>query len=102
MNLIKIFTGVSLLLFVSFQSINRENQRQYLSGVVLDKQTGEPLPGVYVYTVKGEEEGITNQQGKFRFSTWQAATLVLHVKHSNYDEVQVKVNDLKKTVIIRI
>jgi hypothetical protein len=102
MSLVKIFAGLSLLSVMGFQDVNKVSQRRYLDGVVVDKQTNEPLPDVYVYTVKGEEEAITNENGKFNFSTWQDSDLVLYIKRLNFQEVKVKIADSKKTVVIRL
>ena len=42
-----------------------------VAGVVKDKQTGEPVRHVHVFTVKGEEEAVSNDKGEFNFTTWQ-------------------------------
>ena len=98
----KILAAVGLLAMVSFQKLKAGDERAYVNGVVFDKQTNKPLPDVYVYIIKGEEEAITDQQGKFSFTTWHRSNMVLNLKRPEHNEVQVKLSDPKKDMVIRL
>lgn len=62
-----------------------------LGGVVLDAASGQPLEKAYVYTVKGEEEALTNSRGAFSLKTWQVLPVTLTVQHLEGGESRVKV-----------
>ncbi len=102
MKVYKIMAAAGLLAMVSFQKLKTGVEHVYVNGVVIDKQTNKPLPDVYVYIIKGEEEAVTNQQGKFSFATWHQSNTVLYLKRPGQNEVQVKLGDPKKDVVIRL
>lgn len=54
-----------------------------VAGIVKDKQTGEPIIDAHVFTIKGEEEAVTNGRGEFRFETWKR-TEVLETQKKGY------------------
>ncbi|MBE7170780.1 MAG: carboxypeptidase regulatory-like domain-containing protein [Williamsia sp.] len=72
-----------------------------LEGVVQDKVSGQPLKAVHVFTVKGEEEAVTNEKGVFRFQSWKE-TVVLTAESPGYQKKQVQLTlpAPKQTVLL--
>jgi uncharacterized protein YfaS (alpha-2-macroglobulin family) len=72
-----------------------------LQGLVTNKQTGKPLSDVYLYTVKGEEEAITDQKGEFKFVTWGKLPVTIHI-HNNEEDVRVVVTNPSELIKIKL
>ena len=72
-----------------------------LQGLVTNKQTGSPLSNVYLYTVKGEEEAITDQRGEFRFVTWKKLPVTIHI-HNSEEDVRVVVTNPSELIKIKL
>lgn len=72
-----------------------------LQGLVTNKQTGKPLADVYLYTVKGEEEAITNKKGEFGFVTWKKLPVTIHI-HNNEEDVRVVVTNPSEVIKIKL
>lgn len=62
-------------------------QGQYVEGIVVDAGSGKPVPDVYVYTLSGEEEQLTNEEGRFKFKTWRTYPIRCTATHRNYEQV---------------
>jgi len=73
-----------------------------LHGVVASKETGRPLPDIYLYTVKGEEEAITNKSGQFKIVTWQKLPVTLHVQHKDSENIRIVVSDPSEDIKIKL
>jgi len=72
-----------------------------LQGVVANKETGQPLSDIYLYTVKGEEEGITNKNGEFKFATWQKLPVTLYI-HKEDENVRVLISNPSELIKIKL
>ena len=64
-----------------------------LKGRVIDAGSRQPVVGAYVYTVEGEEEGITNKNGEFKFVTWKTLPVTVTVQHQDYKKKAVQVSN---------
>ena len=73
-----------------------------LYGIVVDANTGLPVNSVYVYTISGEEEVLTNKKGEFKFVSWQPLPLSLTVVHKEFEKTQLKITDASKTILIKL
>jgi hypothetical protein len=72
-----------------------------VEGIVKDESSGEPLKNVHVYTVKGEEEAITDSKGVFRFQSWhQSVVVAAEVKHYQRKEVRLSLPASKQTILL--
>lgn len=72
-----------------------------LEGTVLFKESGKPFAQGHVYTVKGEEETLTNDQGEFKFTSWQKLPVTLYVDYSQ-SNFRVVIDDPTKKIKIRL
>ena len=72
-----------------------------LQGVVANKETGKPLSDIYLYTVKGEEEGITNKNGEFKFVTWQKLPMTLYI-HKEDENIRVLISNPSELIKIKL
>lgn len=63
-----------------------------VTGVVLDGTTRKPLSRIHVFTRKGEEESFTNEQGVFRFTSWQQLPMEVTVQEPGGKEKKVQVS----------
>ena len=67
-----------------------------ISGIIVNAATRQPVEKVYLYTIKGEEEAVSDASGHFRFISWQERPLKIYISHSGYRQKLVLVqNDLK-------
>jgi hypothetical protein len=73
-----------------------------LQGIVTSKQNGKALGDIYLYTIKGEEEAITNQKGEFRFATWKKLPIIIHVHYKEHEEVRVVVTNPSEFIKIKL
>ena len=73
-----------------------------INGIVLNKETGNPIPGVYLYVVKGEEEALTNNKGAFQLVTWQKLPATLHLHYKEDEQVRVVVTKTDQPVTIKL
>ena len=73
-----------------------------VEGVVLSEGSLKPIPDAYVYTVSGEEEVLTDKQGRFKLTTWQALPLSLTVEHNNFETLKVRVTNLPANQSIKL
>src|SRR5687768_6746232 len=87
-------TPIIIMLFPLLlkQSSDEKTVEYNLQGIVTSKENGKALGGIYLYTVKGEEEAITNQKGEFRFVTWKKLPVTIYI-HNKAEEVRVVVTN---------
>ena len=84
------FPLLAAILFISHATMKPQGAF-VVKGIVKDKATGEPVPSVHVFTVKGEEEAVTNKKGEFSFETWsQSAELT--TEKEGYQRSATKLN----------
>ena len=100
MTFLKISIMVILLPLLNI-SANSKPLEYTLQGVVANKETGRPLSDIYVYTVKGEEEGITNKNGEFKFATWQKLPVTLYI-HKEDENIRVLVSNPSELIKIKL
>jgi len=73
-------------------------QQQKITGVVVDAQTGESLPGVSVF-IKGTTKGtVTDKQGKFNFTSIDP-NAILVVSYMGYEKQEIAVNNASQLII---
>ena len=93
------------LLLISTLSIvsNKPNAFQpvHIEGVVIEEATNKPLPNAYVYTVKGEEESLTNSNGVFVIKTWRALPVTLTIQHGEKIK-KITISSAPKKLTIRL
>ncbi len=96
----KIILAVSVMLF-SYKDV-RHHIPFTLEGTVQEKASGQPVRFVHVFTVKGEEEAITDEKGSFRFQSWNT-TVVLTAEASGYQKKQIRLTlpSPKQTVLLQ-
>ena len=87
--------------FIFISSTDKKPFQHTLHGVVANKVTGKPLPDIYLYTVKGEEEAITNQKGEFKFISWQKLPLTLYI-HKENENIRVLVSNPLELIRIKL
>lgn len=63
-----------------------------VQGIVIDKQTNQPISNSYIYIVRGEEEALTDSKGKFSINTWQSLPVTLTVDDPKYKKVTITVS----------
>jgi hypothetical protein len=72
-----------------------------IEGVVLEATTHQPLPNAFVFTVKGEEEALTNERGLFVIKTWRSLPVTLTVQQGG-KEKKITIKSLPKKLTIRL
>ena len=100
MNFLKI-SIMAILLPLLNTSANSNPLEYTLQGIVANKETGRPLSDIYVYTVKGEEEGITNKNGEFKFATWQKLPVTLYI-HKEDENIRVLISNPSELIKIKL
>lgn len=95
-----VFSLLVSIMFLSHPPAKPQNTF-LVKGVVKDKATGLPVPRVHVFTVKGEEEAITNKRGEFQFETWsQSAELTTEVGGYQRSVTKLAFPAPKQTILI--
>lgn len=64
----------------------RSHVRTDIYGVVLNKETNSPVQKAYVYTVKGEDEAVTDSRGAFHIVAWSAAPFTIYTSHKDFKD----------------
>ncbi len=95
-------SAIALVLVLSWRSEPKAIYSYSLQGTVSHKESGKPLADVYLYTVKGEEETLTNQKGEFKIVTWQKLPITIHVRSLDDSEVKVVVNNPANKISIKL
>lgn len=86
--MLKIFL-LSLLVSTGMPSVHTKNLSFVIEGVVTNEEK-QPLQKVFLYTVLGVEETITNNKGEFRLKTDQAFPVKLVVQSKDYEDKQIE------------
>lgn len=102
MTILKTTIALALLPVLSWISEPKVLPSYSLQGTVLHKESGKPLPDVYLYTVKGEEETLTNQKGEFKIVSWQKLPITIHVRSLDESDIKVVVNNPSDKISIKL
>ncbi len=102
MKLIKTYIMSAILPIMFINNTGKKPFEHILHGVIANKETGKPLPDIYVYTVKGEEEAITNRSGQFKFATWQKLPVTLHVHHNESENIRIVISNPSDQIKIKL
>lgn len=73
-----------------------------LQGSVISKENGKPLGDIYLYTIKGEEEAVTNQKGEFKFVTWKSLPLTIYIHYKEAEEIRMVVTNPVELIKIKL
>lgn len=73
-----------------------------VEGTVLSEGSLKPVQDAFVYTVSGEEEVLTDKNGKFRLTTWQSLPVVVTVEHRDFETVKSKITSVPANQSIRL
>jgi hypothetical protein len=92
MVILKTFILTILFPFMIVTSTETKTAEYTLQGIVVNKETGKPLADIYLYTVKREEEAITNKKGEFRFVTWEKLPVTIHVRYKEAEDIRIVVS----------
>ncbi|RYD70174.1 MAG: hypothetical protein EOP53_25875 [Sphingobacteriales bacterium] len=68
------------------------------SGIVTDKNTGQPLSQVYVYSIKGEEETLSNEKGVFKIISWEALPVTVSFEKKGYRPFRLPLQKEQKNI----
>jgi hypothetical protein len=66
------------------------SEKTTIEGVVLGKEDNRPLANAYVYVTKGEEEAVTDRQGRFRLITWQNLPVTITAEYPGYKKLSLQ------------
>ncbi|MFA4869456.1 MAG: TonB-dependent receptor [Pedobacter sp.] len=84
----KMFTKATYALLLCLAGLSAQAQSVVISGLVTDKLTKQPIPGVGV-TVKGTTSGTaTDANGRYSFSTTRKAPFILVISFLGYTSVE--------------
>ncbi len=93
-SIFRTFLAVSIFAAFSFSIAFSQNYR--IKGIVLDKETGDPLPGATV-TLEGTRYGaVTNKEGKFIIDNIDYRKITLKVTYIGYKPLSLEHNFLEK------
>jgi hypothetical protein len=73
-----------------------------VEGVVVNHSNSQPVSNIYLYIVKGEEEALTDDKGRFSITTWQSLPVTLTVDHIKYKRTTLVVKEPGKKQLIRL
>jgi hypothetical protein len=76
--------------------------RIVVEGTVLTEGSLQPVVNAFVYTVPGEEETLTDKNGKFKLTTWQPMPLAITVEHGDFTTTSIKITSLPANQCIRL
>lgn len=71
-----------------------------ISGVVVHAGSTKPIPNVVVFSVRGEEEALTDSLGRFHLTTWQSLPILITAEHADYGSGRISVNKSTKDLMI--
>ena len=101
MTLLKIILSISLASMTAFQP-DTHCINHTLKGIVVNKATGKPIPSIYVYTIKGEEEAVTDSAGVFQLVTWQKLPVTLYIQYEDKENLRVVVSNPNQSITIKL
>ena len=102
MQLIKTYAMSTIFPFILLSNPVKKPFEHTLHGVVANKETGKPIGGIYLYTVKGEEEAITNKTGEFKFVTWQKLPVTLYVHNKENENIRIVVSNPSEDIKVKL
>jgi len=92
---------IPLIMLLSYHDYLRHSQI-VVQGTVLTEGSLKPVQDAFVYTVSGEEETLTDKNGNFTFTTWQAMPIAITVEHRDFETTKIKVTSLPANEAIRL
>lgn len=102
MTLLKSVIATIYFLIMFLTATNSRPVNHVIKGVVVHKETGEPIAAVYLYTIKGEEEAVTNKNGEFQLISWQKLPLTLHVQDKEEKQTRIVVSNTAQSISIKL
>lgn len=72
-----------------------------ISGTVLQKNL-KPVEKCYLYIISGEEEAISDKDGKFTISTWQPFPVTIKAEHIQYKKQNIKMDKPARDIIVKL
>ena len=72
-----------------------------ISGTVLQENL-KPVEKCYLYIIPGEEEAISDKDGKFTINTWQPFPLTINAEHIRYKKQDIKIDKPAKDIIVKL
>ncbi|MFT3750418.1 MAG: hypothetical protein QM768_19035 [Agriterribacter sp.] len=72
-----------------------------ISGRVLQKNLA-PVGKCYLFIISGEEEAISDKDGKFTITTWQPFPLTIHAAHAQFKKQDIKIDKPAKDIIVTL
>ena len=102
MKLFKIYFMSAIVPLLFINGTFKKPLEHSLHGVVANKETGKPLADIYLFTVKGEEEAVTNKNGQFKFTSWQKLPVTLHVQHKENEHIRVVISNPAEDIKIKL
>ncbi len=73
-----------------------------ISGQIIHTDTGQRIENAYVYIVSGEEESLSDKNGKFSITTWQQLPVTLVIEHPQYKKKKVRTSDASQKQVIKL
>ncbi|WP_081658844.1 carboxypeptidase-like regulatory domain-containing protein [Terrimonas ferruginea] len=73
-----------------------------VQGKVVDARNDKPIAKVHVYVVRGEEEALTDNNGRFRVQSWQSLPLKVSATAQGFQTVSLLVKEPGKELVIRL
>lgn len=90
---------LTLVLSATAFAGNERNAVFVIEGLVTNEEK-QPLQMVHLYTVLGEEEAVTNNQGAFSFKSYQARPLKLIVDSKDYEGRTIELHETPSKLVI--
>ncbi len=82
--------------------VSNKNTNTSISGVVIDKITGEPLAGVEVQLLDSNEKVFTDFDGQFQFNKVEKGAHAIKINYISYELVVENVNTEKENTTLNI
>ncbi|BAV08032.1 hypothetical protein FLA_4065 [Filimonas lacunae] len=73
-----------------------------IKGCVLSASDQKPVEKVYVSTVVGEEEALTDKNGNFELNTWEKLPVTLQVQHADFVPEKIVLTDVSQKQVFRL
>jgi len=96
----KLYLFATLFIVLAY-AFTPEKMITTVKGSVVDSKTGNPVTGAYIIAVAGEEETLTDQQGKFTFRISLALPATITIKHKDYADTTYTLRDASNNFTMR-
>lgn len=73
-----------------------------ISGQIIHNETGQRIENAYIYIVSGEEEGLSDKNGRFTITTWQQLPVTIVIEHPNFRKKKVRTTDASEKQVIKL